>query len=244
MQELRINEVEFVYSLSDGIGTGELMLQNAGYWDIIISVFIAIGTVGAVLYALYRDIFKRPKLKIELDQITREVPGAKTHYRICVQNTRKVTAKNCILQVEELFDFKSCTSPAFYEPLPLEWKSPEIKSLQRISSEEAIAIESPQRNIDIPPKGYVKARFVAITKDNSVFLNYDVKPINGDIQVSLFKDRSIPLTQWLVEPNSRVAIRLVAYAENSNSATSYCLFKKDTKGILKLSLTTKRPKIK
>ena len=210
--------------------------------DNIINAFIATGTVGAVLYALYRDIFKRPKLKIELEPHPEQLPGAKTHYRICVRNKRKVTAKNCSLQIEELFDFKKGRSPSFYEPVQLEWKSPS-KQIQAISGKEALQIESPHLIIDIPPTGSVKARFLTITEDNKVFLNYDIKPQNGKIHIVL-TSRSIHLTPFLVEPNSRLALRLVAYAENSNSVTSYCLLKKDTKGNLELSLTTKRPKIK
>jgi len=214
--------------------------------DNIINAFIAMGTamgtVGAVLYALYRDIFKRPKLKIELEPHPEQLPGAKTHYRICVRNTRKVTAKNCSLQIEELFDFKKGRSPSFYEPVQLEWKSPSTQ-IQAISGKEALKIESPYVIIDIPPTGSVKARFLIITEDNKVFLNYDITFQNGKTPI-FSTPRSIPLTPFLVEPNSKFALKLVAYAENSNSATSYCILKKDTKRNLELSLTTKRPKIK
>ena len=210
--------------------------------DIIISALIAIGTVGAVIYALFRDIFKRPKLEIVLEPHTMKLPGAKKHYRICVRNKRKVTAKNCILQVEELFDFKKGVSPSFYEPVPLEWKNPEIK-LQPLSGDKAIQQLSPQWKTDIPPKGKVHARFVVITEDNLVFLNYEITQKNGIFTILLPDDRSLPLTQWLVEPNSRLALRLVAYAENADSRTKYCLFKKDAEGNLELSLITKKPKM-
>ena len=218
------------------------MLKDTEYWNIIIDAFIALGTVGAVLYALYRDLFKRPKLSIELDIIESEFRGAKKHFRIIVRNKRKATAKDCVLQVEELIDFKSGISPAFYEPLLLEWRSSEIIP-NLISNGEVISTESLQRKVDIPPKGHAKARFVAVEKDNNVFLRYDVKPTEDEIH--LFPtDRSVFLNQWLVEANSRIGIRLVAYAENADPVTAYCLLEKDSKGILNAFISTKRPKIK
>lgn len=227
-------------TVNDKISTKEDS-SNIELWNIIISALIALGTVGAVIYALYRDLLKRPKLSVVLEEVKKEFQGAKNHFRILVQNDGNVTARNCMIQIEELIDFKSGISPTFYDSLSLEWRSPEIMP-QSIHNNEIIYIESLQRKVDIPPKGNAKARFVVLTKDDKLFISYDVKNTTRGIEL-LQTDRSIFIDQWLPEPNSKIAMRIVVYADNNNPLSIYCIFKKDKDSELNLHFTTKRPKI-
>lgn len=210
--------------------------------EIIISSIAALATLSAVLYVLFRDVFNNPKLTMKLELIEGGFDGIKKHYRIIIKNKRKITAKNCIIQVDKIYDFENNISPSLYDPRCLEWRSPEIKP-QFMAGDELITVESIQTKSDIFPKGNIKARFIACTTNDDIFINYDVKQTKETYQL-VPNDRSINLKQWLHSANSKIILRLVVYAENADAVVSYCTVKKDKNGIVTLNLTSRRPKLK
>jgi len=117
-------------------------------WNIanfIVQFLVAIGTLGAVIVALFPEMLKKPKLKIEFQQtepycrkttlVSSPTQILAYWIRIAVKNEGKKVAKNCegkLVEITEIRDEKNIPFQPF-DPAILRWASyPDFTDLRPV----------------------------------------------------------------------------------------------------------------
>jgi len=199
---------------------GLLFLCSDWNWaNFIVNLLIGIGTLAAVLIVLYQEFWKRPKLRVELDQeeegfcryasahwVIKRIPNGLMYckvdqsiptywVRIKITNSGKTVAKNCTGRINELLYVKDNkeTPCQPFDPCVLHWVGQKGDDLNPI---------------DINKKEYNYLDILFTEKDDpDFFVNTDLEQQRGIkynweageylLKIALYSENSKPASKTL-----------------------------------------------